>query len=80
MDIRNDWEFERDRIVGGGGRGEIIGVKPAPDGVAIELNLIYGEGRGCMVLRWNFIWSNIYGICICIRWYYYRIYLKRKRV
>ena len=45
-----DWEFVRDRIGGGGGREDIIGGTAAPEGVAIEIILIYGEGIGGIVL------------------------------
>ena len=33
----NVWEFVWDRSGEGRGRGDIIGVKAAPDGVAIEI-------------------------------------------
>ena len=56
MDCINDWEFVWDKFDGERGRGDIIGVKAAPVGVAIEIKLILEEGGGGVVLWWNLSW------------------------
>ena len=53
LDNKNYWEFVWDRIGGAGGIGNIFGVKAAPDGVAIDMKLIYEGGRGGVVLWWK---------------------------
>ena len=50
IDYVDYWEFVYDRIDRGGGREFVIGVKAAPDGVAIEIKLIYEERKGGIVL------------------------------
>ena len=78
MDNIDDWEFVLDRIGRGGGTEVVICIKAAINGVAIELQVIYGEGRGCVVF-WLSIREYNYMIYVYVGWYYCRIILKKKK-
>ena len=59
MDNMNDWEFVWNRIGRRGGREDKIGGKAAPDGVAIGIILICGEGGVGSVLWGDLLWIII---------------------